>query len=132
MIDVLTAGFSGVQYIRNQNLGMIIHAHRAMHGALTRKKDHGITNLVFAKLLRLAGVDLLHTGTVVGKMEGDREEVLGLGRFMQGPFHDLAPAFPVASGGLHPGLLPHIVDLYGPDVGAMFGGGCRAGGRRRC
>jgi len=124
MIDVLTAGFSGVQYIRNQNLGLIIHAHRAMHGALTRKKEHGITNLVFAKLLRLAGVDLLHTGTVVGKMEGERDEVLGLGRFLQGEFYGLNPAFPVASGGLHPGLLPQIVDLYGPDVGVMFGGGC--------
>lgn len=124
MIDVLTAGFSAVQYIRNQKLGLVIHAHRAMHGAITRRKDHGISNLVFAKLLRLAGVDLLHTGTVVGKMEGDQAEVLGLGRFLQGPFYTHKPVFPVASGGLHPGLLSSIVQLYGPDVGAMFGGGC--------
>lgn len=123
MMDVFTAGFSAVQYIRNQNLGLIIHAHRAMHGAFTRQKDHGITNLTFAKLLRLAGVDLLHTGTVVGKMEGDRTEVLELGRFLQGPFYGQKPVFPAASGGLHPGLLPALVDLYGVDVACMFGGG---------
>lgn len=124
MMDVFTAGFSAVQYIRNQNLGLIIHAHRAMHGAFTRLKDHGITNLAFAKLLRLAGVDLLHTGTVVGKMEGDRTEVLELGRFLQGPFYGHHPVFPAASGGLHPGLLPALVALYGVDVACMFGGGC--------
>lgn len=124
MMDVFTAGFSAVQYIRNQNLGLIIHAHRAMHGAFTRQKDHGITNLAFAKLLRLAGVDLLHTGTVVGKMEGDRTEVLELGRFLQGPFYGQKPVFPAASGGLHPGLLPALVAIYGVDVACMFGGGC--------
>ena len=54
----------------------MIHAHRAMHAAFTRSKDYGISMLVVAKLARLSGVDSLHTGTIVGKMEGAKDEVI--------------------------------------------------------
>jgi len=40
MIDIMTAGWSGLQYIREQNLGLIIHAHRAMHAAFTKEPQH--------------------------------------------------------------------------------------------
>ena len=50
---------------------MILHMHRAGHGTYTRQKNHGISFRVIAKWLRLAGVDHLHTGTAVGKLEGD-------------------------------------------------------------
>src|SRR4030043_1238574 len=36
MIDIMTTGWSGLQYMREQNLGLIIHGHRAMHAAVTR------------------------------------------------------------------------------------------------
>jgi ribulose-bisphosphate carboxylase large chain len=38
---------------------------------------------VLAKLARLAGVDELHTGTVVGKMEGGSEEVQKIDDFLK-------------------------------------------------
>ena len=41
MIDILTCGFAALQDICLKNRGLIIHAHRAMHGALTRG-DYGI------------------------------------------------------------------------------------------
>jgi len=69
MVDIMTLGFGAVQSLRNADLGLIIHGHRAMHSAMTRNPYHGISMLVIAKLARLAGIDQLHTGTVVGKME---------------------------------------------------------------
>ena len=76
MVDVLTAGFSGMCGIRNRNFGLMIHGHRAMHAAFTRSRQYGMSMLVIAKLARLVGVDSFHTGTVVGKMEGGKKRLL--------------------------------------------------------
>ena len=51
--------------------------HRAGHGTYTRQKNHGVSFRVIAKWLRLAGVDHLHAGTAVGKLEGDPMTVQG-------------------------------------------------------
>ena len=32
MMDVVTTGFTAVDSVRRENLGLAIHAHRAMHG----------------------------------------------------------------------------------------------------
>ena len=48
-----------------------LHLHRAGHGTYTRQKTHGVSFRVIAKWMRLAGVDHIHAGTVVGKLEGD-------------------------------------------------------------
>nr|VDD88751.1 RuBisCO long chain, Form III-c [uncultured bacterium] len=133
MIDIVSTGLDSVQYLRKQNLGLIIHGHRAGHSTFTRYEKHGITMLVLAKLSRLAGVDQLHTGTVVGKMDGTREEVLSINQLLQEDWRDyhalredwskIKPTMPIASGGMHPGLLPKLVESLGSDLIANFGGG---------
>ena len=136
MVDIITAGWSGLQSVRDQELG-VIHAHRAMHAALTRNKEHGISMLVVAKCARLVGVDQLHIGTAVGKMEGGVDEVEAIEREIglnfireRGRSHILAeewgkikPVFPVASGGLHPGLVPALTRIMGFDIIIQMGGG---------
>ncbi len=135
MIDVVIAGFSAVQAYREENFPMAIHAHRAMHAAITRNPRHGITMLTLAKLYRLLGVDNLHIGTAVGKMEGTAEEVSsireeiqlnhvpsGKSRFEQ-PWNGIKPVLAVASGGLHPGHIPAVVDILGRDIVIQAGGG---------
>jgi len=123
MVDIITSGFSAIQYLRNQNFGLVIHGHRAGHSAFTRNKDWGISMLVVAKLARLAGIDELHTGTVVGKMEGTKEEVISINNFLRSRFGKLKPVLPVASGGLHPGLVEKLVKILGKDIVINFGGG---------
>lgn len=123
MIDVLTIGFSAVQFLRRQNLGLIIHGHRAMHAALTRDKAEGVSMLVLAKLARLAGVDELHTGTIVGKMEGEESEIVEINKFLTSEWFGLKKVLPVASGGLHPGLIPDLIKCLGKNVVYNFGGG---------
>lgn len=123
MVDILTAGFSGVCGIRNRNYGLMIHGHRAMHAAFTRSRQYGISMLVIAKLARLAGVDSLHTGTVVGKMEGGQEEVVTINDFLRSDWYGLKTVLPTASGGLHPGLIPDLVKILGNDMLLNFGGG---------
>ncbi len=123
MIDVLTAGFAATQGIRNRNYGLMIHGHRAMHAAFTRSRQYGISMLVIAKLARLAGIDSFHTGTVVGKMEGGKEEVVTINNFLRSEWYGLKTTLPTASGGLHPGHIPDLVSILGKDLLMNFGGG---------
>ncbi|MDD3421191.1 MAG: RuBisCO large subunit C-terminal-like domain-containing protein [Methanocellales archaeon] len=124
MIDVLTAGFSALKTLRDDgSVNLPIHVHRTMHGAITRNKKHGIAMLPLAVLVRLCGGDQLHTGTATGKMESDIEGVKEINDFLKSDWHDFKTVFPVASGGLHPGLVPYEINAFGKDVVLQAGGG---------
>lgn len=139
MVDILTIGFSALQEIRDylEDKNIVIHAHRAMHAALTRNKKHGMTMLALAKLMRVIGMDQLHTGTVVGKMEGDKKEVLEINKviteskitgnnitLLDQDWSNIKPILPVASGGLSPLHIPELLNILGKDMVYQFGGGC--------
>jgi ribulose-bisphosphate carboxylase large chain len=139
MID-LVIGWTAIQSMskwaaRND---VLLHMHRAGHSTYTRQKDHGVSFRVICKWLRLAGVDHLHAGTVVGKLEGDRNSVLGFydilrqstnaqnlerGLFFDQDWAGLRKVMPVASGGIHAGQMHQLLDLFGDDVVLQFGGG---------
>lgn len=123
MVDVLTCGFSALQTLQNQDFGLVIHAHRAGHAAFTKNPKHGIAMRVLAKLLRIVGVDQLHVGTAVGKMSEERMEVLENVDALKSEMEGVKPVMPVASGGLHPGSVPALVDIFGNDVIIQAGGG---------
>ena len=123
MIDIITCGFSALQSLREQDLGLVIHAHRAGHAAFTRMEGHGIAMKVIAKAARIVGADQLHVGTAVGKMSETREEVLVNIDALKQPMYGLKPVLPVASGGLHPALTPALIDLFGMDLVIQAGGG---------
>ncbi|MCX6785609.1 MAG: type III ribulose-bisphosphate carboxylase [Candidatus Komeilibacteria bacterium] len=148
MADIVSVGLDNVEYLRKQNLGLIIHGHRAGHSMFTRDKREGMAMLVLAKLARLAGIDQLHTGTVVGKMEGDKKEVTTINalmkedwyhvNFLRANWSKIKPTLPIASGGLHPALVPKLIKILGPDLIINFGGGLHghpggsAAGARAC
>lgn len=136
MVDIITVGWSGLQTLRkyNDHFSLILHAHRAGHGALTKNPKHGISMVVIGKLARLIGVDQIHVGTAkVGKM-GDFEtpevEDEVESRFISNGKHileqfwfDIKPVFAVASGGLHPGSIPKIIERMGTNIIIQAGGG---------
>jgi ribulose-bisphosphate carboxylase large chain len=139
MVDILTAGWSALQSIRDlaEENGLAIHAHRAFHAAFDRIREHGVSMKVVAESARLIGVDNIHIGTVVGKLESPLEEVMSLIRIIRDEkveenwdmkllrkdWLDIKPVMPVSSGGLHPGLIPEIMRIFGGDVIIQAGGG---------
>ncbi|MGM5482788.1 MAG: type III ribulose-bisphosphate carboxylase [Nanobdellota archaeon] len=136
MIDILTCGWSGLQTVRNK-VKKVIHAHRAMHAALTRNPEHGISMLAIAKTARLIGVDQLHIGTAsVGKMNEQGNECVDIeeeienqnikehGKVLSQEWHNIKPVLAVASGGLHPGSIPKVRKKMGNQIVMQFGGGC--------
>ncbi len=139
MID-LVVGWTAIQSMAKwaRRNDMILHMHRAGHSTYTRQKNHGVSFRVIAKWLRMAGVDHLHAGTAVGKLEGDPATVqgfynvcrdtftrqdLGRGIFFDQPWASLRRVMPVASGGIHAGQMHQLIDLFGDDVVLQFGGG---------
>ncbi|MGH7708255.1 MAG: ribulose-bisphosphate carboxylase large subunit, partial [Vulcanimicrobiaceae bacterium] len=140
VMEDLTIGFTAMASMAKwaRKNGMLLHLHRAGHGTYTRQKSHGVSFRVIAKWVRLLGVDHVHAGTVVGKLEGDphttkgyydilREDFVPVnplhGVFFDQDWCSLAPVMPVASGGIHAGQMHQLLELFGDDVILQFGGG---------
>ncbi|MGO9186227.1 ribulose-bisphosphate carboxylase large subunit, partial [Mycobacterium sp.] len=139
MID-LTIGYTAIQSMSKwaRANGVLLHLHRAGHGTFTRQKNHGISFRVLAKWMRLAGVDHIHAGTVVGKLEGDPNAIAGYydslrldsikadpvkGLYFDQEWASMPGVMPVASGGIHAGQMHQLVHYLGEDVVLQFGGG---------
>jgi ribulose-bisphosphate carboxylase large chain len=139
MID-LVIGYTAIQSMSRwaRRNDMILHLHRAGHGTYTRQKAHGVSFRVISKWMRLAGVDHLHAGTVVGKLEGDPNTVQGYynvlrqpnnavdlqrGVFFEQDWAGLNGVMPVASGGIHAGQMHQLLTYLGEDTVLQFGGG---------
>ncbi len=93
---------------------------------------------MIGKWMRLAGVDHIHAGTVVGKLEGDPMTTAGFydtlregsiaadpakGLFFDQEWASMPGVMPVASGGIHAGQMHQLLHYLGEDVVLQFGGG---------
>jgi ribulose-bisphosphate carboxylase large chain len=139
MID-LTIGYTAIQsmahWARKNNV--LLHLHRAGYATWSRQKNHGVNFRVLAKWMRLAGVDHIHAGTVVGKLEGDPNAIRGYydtlrldhvtadpvkGLYFDQDWASMPGVMPVASGGIHAGQIHQLLGYLGEDVVLQFGGG---------
>jgi ribulose-bisphosphate carboxylase large chain len=134
MLDILTLGWSALQYARDITK-LPIHAHRAGHAMFDRTPHHGMKMEVVAQFARMVGVDTLHIGTAYGKMTGGKDEVLHIEKEIEQQstkqthdnlsqkWYNIKPVFAVASGGVHPGMVDKIMHFMGKDVVIQAGGG---------
>jgi len=139
MID-LVVGYTAIQSMAvwARKNDMILHLHRAGNSTYSRQKNHSMNFRVICKWMRMAGVDHIHAGTVVGKLEGDplmikgfydtlldthSEKNLETGLFFEQDWASLNKCMPVASGGIHAGQMHQLLDYLGEDVILQFGGG---------
>jgi ribulose-bisphosphate carboxylase large chain len=139
MID-LVMGYTAIQSIAlwARENDMLLHLHRAGNSTYARQKNHGINFRVICKWMRMSGVDHIHAGTVVGKLEGDPLMIKGFydilrltelevnlpfGIFFEMDWASLRRCMPVASGGIHCGQMHQLIHYLGDDVVLQFGGG---------
>jgi ribulose-bisphosphate carboxylase large chain len=135
MVDILTSGWSAVQTLREANFKLAIHAHRAMHAAFDRDPNQGISMMVIADFARLSGVDQIHIGTGIGKLEGKIKDIKQLSEEieknkisatklrLEQKWGKIKPVLSVSSGGLHPGHVPFLIKNLGKDLVIQMGGG---------
>jgi len=139
LINVLPYGFDLLQRLaEDPDITVPLVAHPALAGALYPSDDYGIAApLLLGTLMRLAGADLVLFPSPYGGMALDRAVALDLASRLGETTHlPCRSAFPVPSAGIHPGMVPHIMDDFGLDVvvnagGGIHGhpGGAAAGGR---
>jgi ribulose-bisphosphate carboxylase large chain len=139
MID-LVIGYTAIQSMAKwaRKNDMILHLHRAGNSTYSRQKNHGMNFRVICKWMRMAGVDHIHAGTVVGKLEGDPLMIRGFydtlleprtpvklenGLFFEQDWISMRKVMPVASGGIHAGQMHQLLHYLGEDVVLQFGGG---------
>src|SRR3954447_25816971 len=125
MID-LVIGYTAIQSMSHwcRRNDMILHLHRAGHSTYSRQKNHGMNFRVICKWMRMAGVDHIHAGTLVGKLEGDPLMIKGFydtlreshapvsletGLFFEQDWASLNKVMPVASGGIHAGQMHQLL-----------------------
>jgi ribulose-bisphosphate carboxylase large chain len=139
MID-LTIGFTAMTSMSHwaRANSTILHLHRAGYATYARQKNHGVNFRVLAKWCRMLGVDHIHSGTVVGKLEGDPNAIKGYydtlredylpanpttGIYFDQDWGHMPGVMPVASGGIHAGQMHQLLHYLGEDVVLQFGGG---------
>jgi len=91
--------------------------------------------MVLADFARLIGVDQIHIGTGIGKLEGDIEDIENISqdikmkdvkatqKRLSQNWGKIKSVLPVSSGGLHPGHVPFLVKHLGKDLVIQAGGG---------
>jgi len=139
MID-LTIGFTAMTSMSKwaRKNSMILHLHRAGYATYARQKNHGVNFRVLSKWCRMLGVDHIHAGTVVGKLEGDPHAIAGYydtlrddfvpknpqnGIYFDQDWGHMPGVMPVASGGIHAGQMHQLLHYLGEDTVLQFGGG---------
>lgn len=139
LVDGITAGWSAVQTARRMWPNVVLHFHRAGHGAMTRAENPiGYTALVLSKFARLAGASAMHTGTAgIGKMAGSVDDDIlaahasylpkSKSPFFTQDWYGMKGSVSIASGGLNPTKLKAYITAIGHvDFITTMGGGVHA------
>jgi ribulose-bisphosphate carboxylase large chain len=135
MIDIITSGWAALQTLREAEFKMAIHAHRAMHAAFDRNPNQGVSMMVLGDFARLIGVDQIHIGTGIGKLEGKIKDIKELKGDLEETdvketklrleqkWEKIKPVLGASSGGLHPKHIPFLINNLGKDLIIQAGGG---------
>ncbi|EEF45758.1 conserved hypothetical protein [Ricinus communis] len=87
----------------------------------TIKPKPGLSTKNYAKTLRMSSEDHIHTGTVVGKLEGERDITLGFVDLSHDDF--IKKDRCRASRGIHVLYMPALTEIFGDDSVLQFNGG---------
>jgi 2,3-diketo-5-methylthiopentyl-1-phosphate enolase len=128
LVNYLPAGLGLITSLcRNLKINVPILAHLDFGGALSASPWHGISStLLYGKLARLAGVDLLCIPTPYGKFSLNYSKYIQIVHGLRGPFHDKPRVWPIAGGAIKQGHLPKLFNDLGQDFIIGAGGAIHA------
>lgn len=137
LVNVLAYGWNLLQELASEaGPNAALMAHPALAGAVYPSPRHGYSSqLVFGKLMRIAGADFSLFPSPYGSVSLPRDEALAVSGQLTGA-SCYKRTFPVPSAGIHPGLVPGLIEDFGRDSVINAGGavhhhpgGTRAGAR---
>jgi 2,3-diketo-5-methylthiopentyl-1-phosphate enolase len=124
LFNVHAYGLDVLQELReDEEIGLPLMAHPAVSGALTSSSQYGISHsLLLGKLLRYAGADLSLFPSPYGTVALEKSAALSIAAALT-KSDVFKQAFPVPSAGIHPGLVPLLIQDFGIDSVINAGGG---------
>ena len=125
LFNVLAYGFDALAELSaDPEINVPIAAHPSLAGAIYPSQYHGMSAaLLLGKLMRIAGADLSLFPSPYGSVVMPKAENLAVKEALLNAPLPQKPAMPVPSAGIHPGLVPLILQDFGPDVVVNAGGG---------
>jgi len=128
LVNFLPAGIGLITSLcRNPKINVPILAHLDFGGALYASPWHGISSsLLYGKLARLAGVDLLCIPTPYGKFSLNYAKYIQIVHGLRSPFHGKLGAWPIAGGAIKQGHIPKLFNDLGRDFIIGAGGAIHA------
>lgn len=128
MINYLTAGISVLRALaEDPSITVPILAHMDFAGTMYESHYSGIASpLILGKLPRLAGADIIVFPAPYGKAPYLKERYIQTAKTMTYPFHDIAPVFPMPSGGIAQPMVDEIIADLGYNVVIGAGGAIHA------
>ncbi|WP_100403574.1 2,3-diketo-5-methylthiopentyl-1-phosphate enolase [Bacillus sp. FJAT-42315] len=124
LFNVFTYGLDVLQSLREDDeIALPIMAHPAFSGAIAASERYGLSySLLLGTLTRLAGADFSLFPSPYGSVALEKEKVLKVKEALTQE-SSLKSTFPVPSAGIHPGLVPLLVNDFGKDCVINAGGG---------
>jgi len=128
LVNFLPAGMGLITSLcRNSRINVPILAHLDFGGALYASPWHGISSsLLYGKLARLAGVDLLCIPTPYGKFSLNYAKYIQTVHGLRSPFYNLPGVWPIAGGAIKQGHIPTLFNDLGRDFVIGAGGAIHA------
>ncbi len=128
LVNFLPAGIGLITSLcRSTRINVPILAHLDFGGALYASPWHGISSsLLYGKLARLAGVDLLCIPTPYGKFSLNYSKYIQIVHGLRSPFHSKPGVWPIAGGAIKQGHIPKLFNDLGRDFIIGAGGAIHA------
>jgi len=127
MVNYCALGWAAVEEItemlNSEGYQVPILGHLAGAGSFYSSENNGIaTHLICGKLPRLVGLDMALVYPDFGRFCFSTEELIQIQLALTADLGPITPTLPMISGGLHPGLVPYLVNLLGSDIILSAGG----------
>lgn len=128
MVNYLATGFPVLRALaEDPKVNVPILGHMDVAGAMYESEYHGLSShLVLGKLPRLAGADIVVFPAPYGKGPVLPEKFIRVAQNLSFPLNNLKPAFPMASGGITPQMVPNVMKDLGANIVIGSGGGIHA------
>lgn len=123
MVNGIFTGVSALRALSKQSKVPVM-SHFTGTAAFSRLANFGISSLVFTKLQRLAGADMIGLAGFGERMHNSDEEVLQNVKACLESWENIAPVLPIPGGSDWAGSLPTVYQKIGhPDFGFISGRG---------
>jgi ribulose-bisphosphate carboxylase large chain len=137
-IDVLPAGFAALQVVSEHIHSLAadskvpITVYPQMYSIWCNHRNNFFINRkVILKMIRLVGGDIIYAASPreqeIGRMDVDAiPAIKDYHKVLQDEWMNILPSLPTLTGGIRPGTLQVVYDLFGNDVGYFVGGAIAA------